>query len=192
MNQSHFMDRFMLHLKNENFIPKNASDLLHQAREICSGMDITIRDARVSRKYLEFDISTKKEKLDETVQRLKILGELDHAKHVIEEKKSKDDSIKEGIFYFNDERFWECHEILESVWKNCYEGEKDLVQGIILVAAALVHYQKNENQICISILKRALDKLSNASGNYYNIDVDSLKNKINEMKNSGQVSTFVI
>src|SRR3989344_6054011 len=167
MKQFHFMDRFMLHLKNENFIPKNASDLLHQARDICTGMDATIRDARVSRKYLEFDISIKKEK-------------------------PKEDSIKEGIFYFNNERFWECHEILESVWKNCYEGERDLVQGIILVAAALVHYQKNENQICISILGRALKKLSNATGNYYNIDVDSLKNKIAEMKNSGQVATFVI
>ena len=62
----------MLHLKNENFIPKNASDLLHQARDICSGMDATIRDARVSRKYLEFDISIKKEKLDELVRKLKI------------------------------------------------------------------------------------------------------------------------
>jgi hypothetical protein len=186
------MDRYMLHLKNENYIPKNASDLLHQARDICSEINVTFRDARVSKKYLEFDISVKKEKLDELVQKLKILGELDHAKHVIEEKKSKEDSIKEGIFYFNNERFWECHEILESVWKNCYEGEKDLVQGIILVAAALVHYQKNENQICISILSRALEKLSNASGNYYDIDVDSLKNNISEMINSGKISTFVI
>ena len=192
MKQFHFMDRFMLHLKNENFIPKNASDLLHQARDICSGMDATIRDARVSSKYLEFDISIKKEKLDELVLKLKILGELDHAKHIVEEKKSKEDSIKEGIFYFNNERFWECHEILESVWKNCYERERDLVQGIILVAAALVHYQKNENQICISILGRALEKLSNATGNYYDIDVDNLKNKIAKMKNSGQVVTFVI
>lgn len=192
MKQFHFMERYMLHLKNQNYIPKNASDLLHQARDICSELNVTFRDARVSKKYLEFDISVKKEKLDELVQKLKILGELDHAKHVVEEKKSKEDSINEGIYYFNNERFWECHEILESVWKNCYEGEKDLVQGIILVAAALVHYQKNENQICISILSRALEKLSNASGNYYAIDVDSLKNKISEMINSGQISTFVI
>ncbi|HXV66811.1 MAG TPA: DUF309 domain-containing protein [Nitrosopumilaceae archaeon] len=186
------MDRFMLHLKNENFIPKNASDLLHQARDICEGMDVTIRDTRVSSKYLEFDVSIKKEKLDELVGKLKVLGELDHAKHVVEEKKSKEESIKEGIFYFNNERFWECHEILEGVWKNCYEGEKDLVQGIILVAAALVHYQKNENTICISILSRALEKLSNASGNYYNIDVDLLKKRIGEIKNSTQVTTFAI
>src|SRR3989344_6933184 len=176
MKQFHFMDRFMLHLKNENFIPKNASDLLHQARDICSGMDATIRDARVSRKYLEFDISIKKKKLDELVRKLKILGELDHAKHVVEEKKPKEDSIKEGIFYFNNERFWECHEVLEGVWKNCYEGERDLVQGIILVAAALVHYQKFENGICLSVLGRGLDKLSKSSGMYHGINIDELRN----------------
>ena len=54
---------------------------------------------------------------------------------------------------------------LKGVWKKTHEGEKDLVQGIILVAAALVHYQKYENEICLSIMKRAMEKLSNASGN---------------------------
>ena len=186
------MDRFMLHLKNENYIPKDASELLHQSREFSSGMDVTIRDTRVSRKFLEFDVSIKQENLDELLAKMKPLGELDHAKHIVEEEIPKEDAIKDGISYFNDERFWECHEVFEGVWKKCYEGEKDLVQGIILVAAALVHYQKNENQICISILNRALGKLANASGQYHNIDVVGLRNKVNEIITSGKITTFMI
>ena len=186
------MDRFMLHLKNENYVPKDASELLHQSRDLSSGMNVTIRDTRVSRKFLEFDVSIKKENLDELLVKIKPLGELDHAKHVVEEEISKEDAIKDGISYFNDERFWECHEVLEGVWKKCYEGEKDLVQGIILVAAALVHFQKNENQICISILNRALNKLSNSNGKYHNIDVDRLRNKVNEIVTSGTIMTFLI
>jgi hypothetical protein len=186
------MDRFMLHLKNENYIPKDAPNLLRQSREFSAGMNVTIRDTRVSRKFLEFDVSIKKENLDELLTKIKPLGELDHAKHVVEEEIPKEDAIADGISYFNDERFWECHEVFEGVWKKCYEGEKDLVQGIILVAAALVHYQKNENQICISILNRASSKLSNATGQYHNIDVDNLRNKVNEITTSRKITTFLI
>ena len=51
------------------------------------------------------------------------------------------------------------HEVLEGLWKISTGGEKDLLNGIILVAAAMVHFQKNEIGIGISILKRAMVKL---------------------------------
>lgn len=182
----------MLHLKNTGFVPKDSSNLLKKARILCSGMDAIIRDVRVASKYIEFDISIKKNGLEKFVEKLQPIGSLDHAKQVIDEKIEKERAIKDGIFYFNNERFWECHEVFEGVWKNCYEGEKDLVQGIILVAAAFVHFQKDENSICLSVLGRALEKLENSSGTYHNIDVDRLRNKVIEIKNSGQISTFEI
>jgi len=186
------MDRFMLHLKNTGFEPKGASELLNKARQLSIGMNITIRDARVSTKYIEFDISVEKTELDSLVDKLKPIGILDHAKHVVEEKIEKDEAIKDGIFYFNNERFWECHEAFEVVWKNCDGVEKDLVQGIILVAAALVHYQKAENSICISVLGRALEKLEKSTGIYNGINVDRLRDKVNEIRNSKQITTFAI
>ena len=186
------MERFMLHLKNSDYVPKDAISLLRKARELSHGMDVTVRDTRVSSKYLEYDVSIKKEDLDTFVEKLSSLGEIDHAKHVTEESIMKEDAVKQGIFYFNNERFWECHEVLEGVWKKCYEGEKDLVQGIILIAAGLVHYQKNEDEICLSIFGRALEKLNKASGKYYGIDVDLLRKKISTMKNAGTISTFEI
>jgi len=176
------MDRFILHLKNNDYSQTDVDYLLSKARNLCAELDVTIRDTRVSSKYVEYDISIPKEQLDELVKRLQPIATLDHAKHVVEEHLEKDEALRKGIFYFNNERYWECHEVLEGVWKKCYEGEKDLVQGLILVAAALVHYQKNENDICISILERALQKLANTSGNYNNIDIDSLRRKAQEIK----------
>ncbi|MGI0011773.1 MAG: DUF309 domain-containing protein, partial [Nitrosopumilaceae archaeon] len=70
--------------------------------------------------------------------------------------------------------------------------EKNLIQGIILVAAALVHYQKNENEICLSIFNRALEKIGNAKGKYHKIDVDALRNKISSMLHTGVLETFTI
>lgn len=73
-----------------------------------------------------------------------------------------------------------------------HEGEKDLVQGIILVAAALVHYQKYENDICLSIMNRAMDKFVNVSGMYYGIDVNQFQKIVGMMISSRSIAPFMI
>ena len=187
------MERYMLHLKNSfDLNRKMAKDILRKSRVIASGMNLTLRDCRVSKKYVEFDTTISKSDLDELIEKLSSIGPLDHAKHVIEEIVEKEKAISEGVDYFNNERFWECHEILEGVWKNCDGNEKFLVQGLILVAAGLVHYQKDEDSICISIFNRALEKLENSNGEYHNIDIDKIKKTITEMINSKDVSSFLI
>ncbi len=183
----------MLHFKNSSDLNrKMAKDILRKSRVIVSGMNLTLRDCRVSKKYVEFDTTISKSDLDELIEKLSSIGPLDHAKHVIEEIVEKEKAISEGVDYFNNERFWECHEILESVWKNCDGNEKFLVQGLILVAAGLVHYQKNEDSICLSIFNRALEKLENSNGKYHNINIDKIKKTITVMINSKDVSSFLI
>lgn len=182
----------MIHLKNSGYTPKDAKKLLSQADKLVDGMHAIVRDVRVSSRYLELDVSISKEHLDVLVKKLNIIDELDHARHLVEEEMEKEKAVEKGREYFNYERFWECHETLEGVWKKTYEGEKDLVQGIILVAAALVHYQKNEDDICLSILKRAMEKFGNSSGKYYEIDVDLLQSKVLEIIKSGKIETFMI
>ena len=183
----------MLHLKNSsNLDRKMAKDILRQSRHLASGMDLILRDCRVSKKYVEFDTSIPQSNLDELIEKLSSIGPLDHAKHVVEETVEKEEAISEGISYFNNERFWECHEILEGVWKNCDGNEKFLVQGLILIAAGLVHYQKDEDSICVSIFNRALEKLENSSGDYHNIDIDKIKKIVGEMIKSKNVTSFLI
>ena len=183
----------MLHLKNSsNLNRKMAKDILRESRRLASGMDLILRDCRISKKYVEIDTSIQQSSLDQLIEKLSPIGPLDHAKHVVEEIVEKEQAISDGISYFNNERFWECHEILEGVWKNCTGNEKFLVQGLILVAAGLVHYQKDEDEICISIFNRALTKLENSNGEYHNIDIDKIKNTVTEMINSKDVSSFLI
>lgn len=182
----------MVHLKNSGYVPTDAKTLLTRADQLTSQMNVVVRDMRVSTKHLEFDVSVKKEELDKVVKKFESIGTLDDARHVVEEKIGKEDALKRARQYFNDERYWECHEVLESVWKNAYEGEKDLVQGIILVAAALVHYQKNENEICISIMKRAMEKLSSASGEYHNVDLDKFRKTIEKIISLQKIEPFKI
>ncbi|NIP62875.1 MAG: DUF309 domain-containing protein [Nitrosopumilaceae archaeon] len=186
------VERFMVHLQNDGYLPSDANSLLQKARDLAGQISVTIRDSRVSSKYLEFDVSIQKDELEPLLSRLKSLGKIDHAKEVIEEEKEKKKAIDEGVFFFNNERFWECHEVLEGVWKKCYEGEKDVVQSIILVAAAFVHFQKAENNICISILQRAIEKLGNTSGMYHDIDLDKLRSKVSKIIETEEITIFEI
>ena len=189
---NHHMERYMIHLKNNGYHPMHSSDLVHRAREICSDMHASIRVARVASKFLEFDVSINPNDLDLLIEKLSPIGELDNTRHVVEEKIEKEEGIKDGVFYFNNERFWESHESLEGVWKKCYGKEKELVQGIILLAVAFAHRQKNENSIGIGMLGRALEKLGDSPAVYGNIDIDRIRNKIKEMQTTKDLAVFEI
>lgn len=49
----------------------------------------------------------------------------------------------EGIELFNNEEFYDCHEVLEDVWNEQLDPEKQLTQGIIQVAVALYHVRRD-------------------------------------------------
>jgi len=170
----------------------HSSDLVHRARELCSDMHASIRVARVANKFLEFDVSLNPVDLDLLIEKLSPIGELDNTRHVIEEKIEKEEGLKDGIFYFNNERFWESHESLEGVWKKCFGKEKELVQGIILLAVAFAHGQKDEGSIGVGMLDRALEKLGDSPAMYGDIDVDKIRNKIKEMQKTKELAIFEI
>ena len=87
------MERYMLHLKNSSTLNrKMAKDILRQSRILASGMDLILRDCRISKKYVEFDTTISQSHLDELIEKLSSIGTLDHAKHVIEEIVEKEKS----------------------------------------------------------------------------------------------------
>jgi predicted metal-dependent hydrolase len=97
--------------------------------------------------------------------------------------------LEEGIQLFNEERFWECHEALEQAWHIAKGVERDAIQSIILTAAAFVHYQKGEEEICLSILKRARAKMASAK-TYEIIDLEGLQSNIDGILESGKIRLF--
>src|SRR5919206_4722660 len=169
------MERFMVHLQNTmQYGAKDANSLLIRARELVEPEAI-IRDARVSKRYIEFDASIPADiNVNTIIQSLEAISSLASYEHIIEYHMEKDKAIRRALQLFNDEKYWQAHEALEYVWKNATGIEKDILNGIILVAAAFVHDQKHEHDVCISILQRARKKLGRASGTYYGIDLSRI------------------
>jgi uncharacterized protein len=185
--------RYMVYLKNDKYFPKDASSILSLSRNFLHDIKIVIRDVRVASHFLELDISiptsSEMSKIKSKLSRIAPILEIDR---IVEKEFDKKESMKLASELFNDEKYWKTHEVLEGIWKHTHGTERDLLNGIILVAAALVHYQKGELEICISIMKRALVKLDKSYGKYYDIDIDSLKIEVTKMVNSSRVSNVRI
>jgi hypothetical protein len=103
---------------------------------------------------------------------------------------SESQLFAESREYFNAERYWECHEVLESVWRLKQGDEKRLLQGIILVCAAFVHHQKGEQEVALSVLARAMKQLEFNSSNYGGIDLDLLRANARRILEKKQFSNF--
>jgi len=91
--------------------------------------------------------------------------------------RAEDEALREGIDLFNKERFWEAHEVLEEIWHPATGVDRDTIQGLILTAAALVHYQKDEKSVCVSILGRAKEKLGTLD-QFKGLDIRRLRTSI--------------
>jgi len=187
------LHRYMAYLKNEGFGPKDARLLLSKARQIVEKYDILIRDVRVSNRFIEFDISLGNvEDLEKIRSIFSFIGQYVDGYKVVEKDLKIEESLILAKKFFNEEKYWITHELLEGVWKKAYGDEKDLLNGLILVAAALVHYQKNEKDIALSIMRRALKKLAAANEKYFGIDIVSIKSQVSEMVKSSIIENFRI
>lgn len=176
--------RYMLYLDNDpkdSFSPDKSWTILSKARGLFDTKKIIIRDLRIANKFLEFDISMSEQiDINDIIESMKNISSFKEIVKVEEHLDyDKEGLIKKAIILFNEEKYWWAHEKLENVWKKSFGDEKKLLNGIILIAAAFVHFQKDENDVCLSILNRAFNKLRNFEGKYYGIDIDRINDIVN-------------
>ena len=189
------MARFLVRLENQNgHTPQETSKIAERVRKLLGSND-SIGHLRVSRKAVEFDLfasdqedlAAKKAVLEEKVARVLTVKPLD----VLPKPREKLEVLREGISLFNEERFWECHEVLEQIWHPARGVERSTIQGLILTAAALVHHQKGEDDVCLRMLRKAHDKLG--SQNVYEaVDLKNVRAQIQEMIASKNPKPFTI
>ena len=74
-----------------------------------------------------------------------------------------DPAIAEGIRLFNSRRFFEAHEALEALWLLERGDEKLFLHGLIQVAAAFHHYQRENWEGFRSLLVKGSTKLAQFS-----------------------------
>jgi uncharacterized protein len=199
------LHRYLVRLENfRRYAPKDTVRVLVDLRKSSDEFGSVVKNLRVSEKALEFDLYVRDQNAkDETIAKLESqfgrkLGERDLQSDVVEAGQAagleKAEVVRQSAKLFNEQRFWECHETLEQVWRREPKGkEKDVQQGVILAASAFVHYQRNENEVCLGMIPRALSKLDEWSDKlYYEIDLELLKKNLKEIEESKLIWLFTI
>jgi len=169
--------RYLVRLANtQGYTPTDVKMLQAKIRELLGSAD-KIGNLRISTSAVEFDLFAEQADLNRSsglletrVSKVVTLRPIDSRAPT----RSGEENLREGVDLFNEERFWEAHEVLEEVWHPATGADRDIIQGLILTAAALVHYQKNEKTVCISILGRAREKLG-AHDHFNSVDIERLR-----------------
>ncbi len=187
------MARYLLRVANtDGFLPRDMERVAATIRKILGSRN-SASHFRVATDSLEFNMFARDDKeLDDqkrllTQSQFKIVSIklLDTPPKVV----AKEEALVEGVQLFNEERFWECHETLEQAWHVSKGVERDAIQSIILTAAAFVHYQKGEEDICLSILRRARAKMASVK-NYETLDFEALERNIDGILGSETIRLF--
>jgi hypothetical protein len=58
------------------------------------------------------------------------------------DEKQKHELFHRGVSLFNGVRYWHAHEAWETLWRAAPDEERDFYQGLIMVAAGLLHLQR--------------------------------------------------
>lgn len=124
----------------------------------------------------------------EPIAKVEFTRNLDEAPKHLE----RGQAIELAVSYFNQERYWESHEILESVWRITKGDEKELLQGMILVDAAFVHVQKKEPDVAMGVLRRAVKQLEWKERYYHGVDIQAIREKARKIVDDGKFEIFRI
>src|SRR5262245_11566976 len=85
-----------------------------------------------------------------------------------------DPQLREFIELFNEEKFFEAHEVLELLWRQTQTSDRDFYQGLIQLAAAFVHIQKGTPSGAENLYAKAVKHLSKYPSYHCGLDCDKI------------------
>jgi hypothetical protein len=89
-------------------------------------------------------------------------------------------ALAEGLGCYKRGEFFLAHEHWESVWLRLEEPEKSFLQALIQITAAFHHLEAGNSAGTVSLLRRALRRLSLSPACFGGIDVASLRAEVSE------------
>lgn len=101
-------------------------------------------------------------------------GELPAGRTPPLEAAEADRLFREGVALFNGVRYWHAHEAWETVWRAAPEHEREFYQGLIQVAAGLLHLERRNRRGATNKLAEGIEKLRPYQPAHHGIFVNEL------------------
>ena len=83
-------------------------------------------------------------------------------------------TFERGIELFNSRAFFDCHEVLEDLWRPERGARRLFLQGVIHLAVGFYHHQQGNRAGAERQLKKGLKKLAGYLPEYEGLDTASL------------------
>jgi predicted metal-dependent hydrolase len=80
----------------------------------------------------------------------------------------------EGIELFNRQEFFECHEVLEDLWRQQSDPERQFTQGLIQVAVGYHHLLRGNHAGAVKLFKRGIGRLKEFLPVHNDVDLTNL------------------
>jgi len=90
------------------------------------------------------------------------------------------DALANGLACYSTAQFFEAHEHWEIVWLTLQEPEKSFLQSLVQVSAAFHHFENGNITGTVSLLRRALKRLSQCPAVFGEVEVAPLCAEIND------------
>ena len=116
----------------------------------------------------------------------------------VSSKESTHQKLRHGIILFNQQKYWECHEVLEDIWyEEMGENSRFIYWAIIQVACSLIHYRDGNLAGANGMLAKAKEKFKECDKLGvitelidYDLSWSELKNLVEEIGEDGKLEDF--
>jgi len=88
-----------------------------------------------------------------------------------------EETFRRGVALFNGVRYWHAHEALEELWRAAGDEDRDFYQGLIQLAAGLLHLQRRNARGARNKLGEGIAKLRAYQPTHKGIFVNELVGK---------------
>ncbi|MEM3670570.1 MAG: DUF309 domain-containing protein [Thermoprotei archaeon] len=170
-----------------------------------AGVKIDVRNLRVASRLIQFDVFISSgEKPQTVIERVLQQVESEFCDVVdfaditggVAPLVAGKERLELAYRMFAEERYWEAHDLLETLWRTERDpGRKKVLQGTILAAAAMVHAQKNRKEVALGVAARALRMIrvykDDAKIGLEPFDVNYIGAQLDEMVSTGAVKPIV-
>ncbi|HEY7846890.1 MAG TPA: DUF309 domain-containing protein [Candidatus Limnocylindria bacterium] len=93
-----------------------------------------------------------------------------------------DELFRRGVALFNGVRYWHAHEAWETLWRAAPDAERDFYQGLIQLAAGLLHLQRRNRRGARNKLAEGVARLKPFQPAHRDIFVNELVNRAERIR----------
>ncbi len=79
-----------------------------------------------------------------------------------------------AIIEFNTQKFYECHELLELLWQEAPQPERNFYQGLLQLAAGFYHLQQNNENGAKILIGEGIYRLKQYPSPYLDFNLEKL------------------